>query len=51
MFGGKMALPCKSLFNLMMRFRVLLAKLVRVPKKALDAKLATAKRRESASKI
>lgn len=34
----------------MVRFRVLLGKLVRVPKKALDAKLARAKRRKAASK-
>ena len=34
----------------MARFKVLLGKLVRVPKKALDAKLATDKRRKAASK-
>jgi hypothetical protein len=34
----------------MARFRVLLSKLVRVPKKALDAKLARAKQRKAALK-
>jgi hypothetical protein len=34
----------------MVRFRMLLSKLVRVPKKVLDARLARAKRQKAASK-
>jgi hypothetical protein len=48
--GGAKSAAVPDADQALARFRVLLSKLVRVPKKALDAKLVRTKRRKSASK-